>query len=133
MMILKFDEFILEKSSIKKKKKKKKKEKPNAGVYRTEMRKQLLKRYRKFGKKWVCLIVTDKTKREYEINYPGKPFDIMLGSHRILLNTNSQFEKAKIKYQIGNLYKKEETIIDINYHPYNPLIDSVFFGEQKIR
>lgn len=130
-MIAKFEEFesLLEKSKTPKP------EKPNAGVLKTKMRKELLKRYRKIGKKWVLLVVTNVTKKQFETQYPGQPFDIRKGSHRILLNTKRQFEKAKIDYRIGNViargpYKGEE-IVDTNFHPYNPLIDNVLFGEQK--
>lgn len=129
MTILKFEEFLLEK--------KQKKVKPNAGVLKTQMRKELLKRYRKFGKKWVCLLVTDRTKREYEVNYPGQPFNINIGSHRILLNTQKQFDKAKLDFRVGNVvargHYKGEAVVDVNFHPYNPLIDNVLFGEQKIK
>lgn len=130
-MIAKFEEF----ESLLERIKKPKKVKPNAGVLKTKLRKDLLKRYRKIGKKWVCHVVTTVTKKQFENDYPGQPFDIRKGSHRILLNTKKQFEKAKIDYRVGNViargpYKGEE-IVDVNFHPYNPLIDNVLFGEQK--
>jgi hypothetical protein len=120
MIILRFDEFLLEKKKLKKPKK------PKMTAYAKEYQKIR----RKIGKKWVCLIVTDRTKKEFSTNHPDKPFDIRFGSIRILLNTKGQFEKAKLKYLIGNIYKGE-TIIDVNFHPYNPLIDNVLFGDQK--
>lgn len=88
-----------------------------------DRKKDLDKMKKHFDQKWVCLIVTDSTKLEFEKNYPGKPFDIRFGSHRILLNNDNQFEKAKINYKVGNIYKKE-VIKDVNFHHYNPLIDS---------
>ena len=119
MLLKRFNEFIINE------------EKKDDGIHVDSDRLKIVNKRKKFiNQKWVCLIVTDKTSLDFEINYPGRPFDINLGSHRILLNTESQFEKAKNKYKEGNIYKNEQ-IIQVNFHPYNPLIDSVFFGDKK--
>ena len=120
-MVLKFADFLLlEKIKIKKKKK----QKP---MKKSPFAKELDKRRRQIAKRWVCLLVTNRTRNDFEQKYPGVPFDINLGSHRMILNTEGQFEQAKIKYQIGNVYKGE-LIEDVNFHPFNPLIDNVLFG-----
>jgi len=89
------------------------------------------KRKKSINQKWVCLIVTDKTKLDFEIKYPGRPFDINLGSHRIFFNikdpknTKLEIEEVKNKYKEGNIYNKNENdmIIQVNFHQYSPLID----------
>ena len=68
------------------------------------------------------MIVTNRTRNDFRQKYPDTPFDIKFGSHKLILNTVAQFQKAKYKYQVGNLYKGE-LIDDVNFHPYNPLID----------
>jgi hypothetical protein len=86
------------------------------------MVKKLQKRNKFIKNRWVCLIVTDKTQNDFFIKYPEQPFNILIGSHKIILNTKKQLDKAKNKYRIGNIYNNEN-IIDVNIHPYNPLID----------
>lgn len=121
-MILNFKEF----GELNEKDKYKDKNKDKVHVDPDRL-KMIDKRKKEFNQKWVCLIATDVTIDEFNKNHPGIPFDIRFGSHRILLNSQSQFERAKIKYMVGNIYKKE-MIKQVNFHHYNPLIDSEFYG-----
>jgi len=132
VMVLKFHEFLLENKRAKKhkiKKPKKKKIKP------TEFAKELKRRQKQWSKKWVCLIVTNRTRNDYNLKNPGQPYDpqnlIRFGSHRILLNSEKQLEKAKLKYQVGNIFNGVETIEQVHFHDFNPLIDSQLLAEQK--
>jgi len=119
VLLIKFEEF----KEINEKKE-------DDGIHIPKARLNFLKKRKSFFNKWVCLIATDSTILNFQMKYPGKPFDIKFGSHRILLNTESQFKKAKNKYKEGNIYKKE-IIRKVNFHHYNPLIDSMFFGDGK--
>ena len=86
-----------------------------------------------YSGKWVCLIVTEKTFMEFRRNHPGQPFNILLGSHKIILGSKDQVERVKGKYKPGNLFKvkggDEEMITQVVFDRYNPS----FYGVEVIK